>query len=209
VTPDEVRSLLLRQRSERSRQRAVGPSELGGCRRKVWERLQGTPVTNPDTLQMAANMGTAWHSWIEATLDGHPRYLLEQKRERDGIRGTVDCFDTERRMVVDWKTIKMSGVPYFPSKQQRWQVQVYGWLLSVEFEVESVCLVGFPRDGTELDIVTHVEPYREGLALEALEWLEDIKGREVAPKPEKKARKFCRFYCDFYDPSGVTGCPGL
>jgi hypothetical protein len=187
----------------------VGPSEIGGCRRKVWEKLQGTPVTNPDTLQMAANMGTAWHSWIESRLAGDPRFLLEVKRERDGIRGTADCFDLERRMVVDWKTIKLSGVPYFPSKQQRWQVQVYGWLLSGEFEVESVCLVGFPRDGTDLDVVTHVEPYEESVALEALGWLEEVRVRVDPPKPEKPAKKFCRYYCDFFDPSGVTGCPGL
>jgi hypothetical protein len=165
----------------------VGPSEIGGCRRKVWEKLQGTPVTNPDTLQMAANMGTAWHTWIESRLAGDPRFLLEVKRERDGIRGTADCFDLERRMVVDWKTIKLSGVPYFPSKQQRWQVQVYGWLLSLEFEVESVCLVGFPRDGTDLDVVTHVEPYEESVALEALGWLEEVRVRVDPPKPETRS----------------------
>lgn len=208
MTPDEVRGLLLEKRSERSKQRNIGPSEIGGCRRKVWHRIQGTTVTNPGTLTLAASLGTAIHSWIEATLDGDPRYLLETKVERDGIRGTVDCFDTERGEVVDWKTIKLSGIPYFPKRQQIWQVQIYGWLMSQHRRVESVCLVGIPRDGSERDIVTHSEPYDEAVAGEALAWLEDVRGRVDAPRPEMK-RGFCRDYCQFFDPSEVVGCPGL
>lgn len=207
MTPDEVRDLLFREVSERSRQKSVGPSEIGGCERKVWEKLHGTPVTNPDTLSLAANMGTAFHSWIEGRLAGNPRFMLEVKRERDGIRGTVDCFDRERNMVVDWKTIKLSGVPYFPRKQQRWQVQVYGWLLAEEQQVDSVCLIAFPRDGTERDILSHVEPYDPAVAAEALAWLGKVRGRVDPPKPGKP-KKFCRDYCGFWDPSGVVGCPG-
>jgi hypothetical protein len=208
MTPDEVRSLLFREVSQRSKQRAVGPSEIGGCRRRVWEKLHGTPVTNVNTLSMAASMGTAFHTWIEDRLRGNDRFLLEQKRERDGIRGTIDCFDLEQNMVIDWKTLKLSGVPYFPSKQQRWQVQIYGWLLSPDFPVESVCLVGFPKDGSDRDIVTHVESFDEDVAMEALAWLGDVRGRVEPPKPEKPARKFCQYYCGYWDPSGVVGCPG-
>lgn len=164
-------------------------------------------MTNPDTLSMAANMGTAFHTWIEERISSNPRFLLEQKRERDGIRGTVDCYDTDRNMVIDWKTIKMSGVPYFPSKHQRWQVQVYGWMLSLDYPVESVCLVGLPRDGTEQDIITHVEDYNEDTALEALDWLREVRESIEPPRPEKP-RKFCRNYCGYWDPSGVIGCKG-
>jgi hypothetical protein len=210
VTPEDVRGLLLSSRTERDRQRQVGPSEIGGCRRKVWHRVQGTPVTNPGTLRLASSLGTAIHSWIEETVDEKSagRYLLETRVERDGIRGHVDCFDTERSEVVDWKTIKLSGIPYFPSRQQVWQVQVYGWLMSSVRDVESVCLVGIPRDGTDRDIVTHVEPYRESVALEALAWLEDVRGRVEAPRPEKK-RSFCKDYCGYFDPTEIVGCPGL
>lgn len=209
MTPDEVRKLLFRREpSERSLSTTIGPSQLGGCRRSVWHKLNATPITNPGTLSMAANLGTAWHTWIETNLADDDRFLLEVKRERDGIRGTVDCFDLERGMVIDWKTIKMSGIPYFPDKQKRWQVQVYGWLLSTEYEVQSVCLVGFPRDGTERDIVTHVEPYDESLALEAIAWLSEIKAMEHEPKPERR-RKFCKDYCGYYDPTGVIGCTGI
>ena len=204
---DEVRSLLFTDRTERDRQVNVGPSEIGGCRRKVWHRLNRTPVTNPETLRQASSMGTAWHSWIEERLEGNPRFLLETSVERDGILGHVDCFDTERAEVIDWKTIRLSGVPYFPKRQQRMQVQIYGWLMSAEREVRSVCLVGFVKDATERELIVHEEPYDEALALEGLAWLEEVRGMTDPPAPEMPLN-LCRDYCGFYDRSGVVGCPG-
>jgi hypothetical protein len=59
---DFVLSLMSNKRSARSLQKAVGPSEIGGCRRQVWHRVNSTPVTNVDTLEMAAWMGTAIHT---------------------------------------------------------------------------------------------------------------------------------------------------
>lgn len=208
MTPDEVRSLLLRDRSERSKQKAIGPSEIGGCRRKVWHRIEGTPITNPDTFTLASSMGTWIHAGIESKLAGDERYLLETRLERDGIRGHIDCFDTQRNMVIDWKSIKLSGIPYFPKREQRWQVQIYGWLMSQERQVDAVCLVGLPRDGTDAEIVTHVEPYSEKVVEQALEWLRDVQQRTQAPRPEKP-KKLCRHYCGYYDPTGVVGCPSM
>lgn len=208
MTPDEVRDLLLGRRTKRDAQKSVGPSEIGGCRRKVWHRLEGTPVTNPGTLRLASSLGTAIHSWIESSLADNPRFLLETRVDRDGIAGHIDCFDLERNEVVDWKTTKISNIPYFPSKQQRWQVQIYGWLMSSLRPVDSVCLVALPRDGTDREILTHTEPYDERIAREALAWLDDLRGRLDPPKPEKK-RSFCRDYCSYFDPTEIIGCPGL
>lgn len=207
MTPDEVRDLLFRARTRRDRQREIGPSELGGCRRKVWHRIQGTPVTNPGTDRLAASIGTATHTWIENRLKSDKRFLLETAVTRDGMTGHVDCFDVERGMVIDWKTTKMSNLGYFPSEQYVNQVQVYGWLMSTKYEVRDVCIVAIPKDGTSRDIVTHVEPYSEAKALAALEWLEEIRRMTDAPRPEKD-KKFCRSYCQFYDPTNVIGCPG-
>lgn len=209
MTPDEVRSLLLpRRRSKRARQPNVGPSEVGGCRRKTWHKLARTPPTNLDTKILAASLGTAIHSWIEKSLAGNPRYLLETRVQRDGMVGHVDCYDLERHEVIDWKTVKLNGLPYFPDKQKRIQVQLYGWLLSEQYPVQSVCLVAIPRDGSDDQIVTHVEPYDESIAMEGLEWVQDVRMRGTPPKPEKK-RSFCKHYCGYFDPSGVVGCEGL
>ena len=77
--------------SERSLQRAVGPSEVGGCRRRVWHRLQGTPPIN-STLGAAAFMGTAIHEKIERRLSelSQDRYLIELEVEFAGLMGHVD-----------------------------------------------------------------------------------------------------------------------
>ena len=50
---------------DRSKQVAIGVSQLGGCRRQVWHKLNGDAETNP-TLRLASIMGTAIHATIEA-----------------------------------------------------------------------------------------------------------------------------------------------
>lgn len=180
----------------RSQQTAIGVSQLGGCRRQVWHKLQGDVGTN-ETSKLAAIMGTAIHSQIEKSLpiDGA---LVEHRVEVEGYPpATIDYFKDGE--VVDWKTIKKSGIPWFVSKQKRWQVQTYAYLLSLTgVEVHTVTLVGIPRDGTEKDIIIHSEPFDPAIALEALKWLEDVKGLTEAPAPERDAVSFCKEYCEFY-----------
>ena len=53
---------------DRSTQTEVGPSEIGGCRRKVWYRLNAQPHTNENQSKLAAIMGTAIHTAIEEAI---------------------------------------------------------------------------------------------------------------------------------------------
>lgn len=182
----------------RSQQKAIGVSQLGSCRRQVWHKLQGDTGNNP-TLRLAAIMGTAIHGAIEkVTLS--PTALVEHRVEIDGLPpATIDYFDPATGEVVDWKTITLKNVAWFVTKQKRWQVQTYGYLLTkAGYDVKTVTLVGIPRDGNESDIVTHSEPYDEAVALEALAWLEQVKAATVAPDPERDAATFCAKYCEFY-----------
>ena len=71
-----------------------------------------------------------------------------------------------------------------------------------------MCLVAIARDGDERDIKVHTEDYDETVALQALNWLEAIKGSAEAPDPERDA-SYCKFYCKFYDASGEMGCVGI
>jgi hypothetical protein len=198
--------------SARSQQKQVGPSEIGGCRKKTWLRLNGYESTNPNTLRLAAIMGTAIHTYIEQAFERQDpfqdKYQLEVEVEYEGLMGHVDMYDKENKEVVDWKTVKKSNLTYFPSKQQRMQVQLYGYLLNKNnVEVNTVTLVAIPRDGDERDIVFHSEPYDESVALDGLKWLEEVKAMKEAPAPEKDAF-FCQHYCGFYDKSGKAGCMG-
>ena len=180
----------------RTQQTAVGVSSLGGCRRQVWHQLQGDKQTN-SVLRLPAILGTAIHSHIEQVLpqDGA---LIEHRVEIDGYPpATIDYYRDGQ--VVDWKTITLKNVDYFVSKQKRWQVQSYAYLLSLTgVEVHTVTLVGIPRDGTENDIVVHSEPFDPNVALEAFEWLKQIETATTAPAPERDATTFCKKYCGFY-----------
>lgn len=199
----------------RGQQTDIGPSQIGGCARKLWSQLNGVEKTNHATLRFASMMGTAIHSYIQEAfhrLDPFgERYLLEPEiyDEATKLRGHVDMFDKDSGEVIDWKSTKIKNLGYFPSRQQRWQVQLYGYLIETVLghKVNTVTLVAIPRDGTEHDIVYHSEPYDVNVANEALAWLSEVKFAKHPPAPEKDA-VFCRNYCEFYDKTGAKGCAG-
>ena len=198
----------------RSVQTQVGPSEIGGCARKVWYRLNSQPVTNDNELKLAAIMGTAIHGAIEeAITELDPKgekYWVETEVEYGDMKAHIDLFIPETGAVVDWKTSKMKNLSYFPSTQQRWQVQLYGYLLekSGKAKVKTVNLVAIARDGDERDVKVHTEPYDEAIAIQALGWLALVKEAKEPPAPEKD-ENYCKFYCKYYDSSGEMGCVGL
>ena len=137
---------------DRSMQTEVGPSEIGGCKRKVWYRLNAQPHTNENQSKLAAIMGTAIHAAIEdaiGSLDPEAKeYLVETEVAYGDMKAHVDLFVPSTGAVIDWKTSKIKNLGYFPSKQQRWQVQLYGYLLSKNgYDVKTVNLVAIARDG--------------------------------------------------------------
>ena len=211
---DFILTLVDDSRSARSMQKQIGPSEIGGCKRRTWHRVQGHPVIN-ETLSMAAWMGTAIHSAIEKKIRRSDpfseKYLLEEPATVGDLTGHVDCYDIENREVIDWKTTTKRRLADFPSEQQRWQVQVYGYLMRGNgYPVDTVTLVGIPRDGNETHVKIHSEPYDESVAIEALEWLASVRSSVDPPEPTEHVR-FCRDYCSFYNPRADDdgdGCPG-
>lgn len=180
---------------DRSKQKAIGVSSLGDCRRKVWHMAQGHTGSNP-TLRLPAILGTAIHAQIEQVI-GSEGALIEHRLELEGYPpATIDYFKDGE--VVDWKTITLKNIPYFVSKQKIWQVQTYAYLMHLSgVEVHTVTLVGIPRDGTENDIVVHSEPFNPAIGQEALEWLGRVEKMTEAPEPEREG-KFCESYCPFY-----------
>jgi hypothetical protein len=215
--PKELLLQVLRDKDAgraRSKQTQVGPSELGGCRRKVWYRLNDQPETNDNELKLAAIMGTAIHASIEDAIRAvdpkGEKYWVETAVEYSGMKAHIDLFIPESGDVVDWKTVKKQNLSYFPSTQQRWQVQVYGYLLdkSGKGKPRTVNLVAIARDGDERDIRVHSEPYDPKMAEEAMNWLSAIKESAEVPEPEKD-ENYCKFYCKYYDATGEMGCVGL
>jgi hypothetical protein len=215
--PKELLIEILRNKDaarSRSTQKQVGPSELGGCRRKVWYRLNDQPETNENELKLAAIMGTAIHAEIEKALaiadPTGEKYVVETEVEYNGMKAHIDLWIPETGDVVDWKTVKVKNLSYFPSQQQRWQVQVYGYLLekSGKGKPRNVNLVAIARDGDERDVKVHTEIYDPKIAEEAMNWLSAIKESAEVPEPEKD-ENYCKFYCKYYDATGEMGCVGL
>ena len=215
--PKELLLQVLRDKDAgraRSKQTQVGPSELGGCRRKVWYRLNDQPETNDNELKLSAIMGTAIHAEIEKAISiADPKgekYWVETSVEYNGMKAHIDLYIPETGDVIDWKTVKVKNLSYFPSLQQRWQVQVYGYLLdkSGKGSPRTVNLVAIARDGDERDVRVHSDPYDPKLAEDALNWLSAIKESADAPGPERD-QNYCKFYCKYFDESGEMGCTGL
>jgi 3D (Asp-Asp-Asp) domain-containing protein len=175
--------------------------------------LNAQPETNENQSKLAAIMGTAIHAAIEDAI-GHidpegKEYLVETEVAYGDMKAHVDLFVPSTGAVIDWKTSKVKNLSYFPSTQQRWQVQVYGYLLSKNgHEVKTVNLVAIARDGAEKDVKVHTEPYDEAIALQAFEWLNQVKASTVLPEPEKD-QSFCKDYCQYYDATEQMGCGGL
>jgi len=194
----------------RSTQVQIGPSELGGCRRKVWYRLNNQPETNTSELKLAAIMGTAIHTEIEKALSDNKDVVLESEVEHNGMKAHIDCWIPSTGDVIDWKTVKKQNLSYFPTQQQRWQVQVYGYLIdkSGTGKPRNVSLVAIARDGDERDVKVHTEPYNESMAVDALNWLEGVKASATIPEPERD-ESFCKHYCKYYDATDDIGCVGL
>jgi hypothetical protein len=198
---------------DRSLQKDIGPSAVGDCKRRVFLNITNAPKVN-QTDKLAAIMGTFIHAGIaEAIKREDPfndNFLIEQEFAVDGLRGHVDLYIKDRKQVVDWKTTKVKSLRYFPSLQQRLQVQLYGYLLTANgYEVETVSLVAIARDGQSEDIHEHSEPYDPKMAEEGLEWIRNLQKMAESgevPEPEKDVY-FCRSYCDYYDATGVNGCP--
>jgi len=201
---------------DRSKQVKIGPSAIGGCRRRVYHNIMRTPTTNDTTMNsLPAIMGTYIHAGIaEAITREDPfgdNFLIEQQFETEKITGNIDLFIKDIGLVIDWKTTKVKSMRYSPSKSNIYQVQVYGWILEQNgHKVNEVALVYIPRDGDIADIRVHREAYSEEIALEGLKWLDEIynivDAKAQPPAPEEKVF-FCSRYCSYYDPTGEIGCP--
>lgn len=198
---------------DRSTQKEVGPSSIGDCKRRVWSFLTDQPKVN-ETDSLAAIMGTFIHAGIaEAIKREDPfgdNFMIEQEFSVEGLKGHVDLYIKDRAQVVDWKTTKVKSLRYFPSKQQRMQVQVYGYLIEENgLPVENVTLVALARDGSSQDVREHTEPYNREMALEGLAWLKDVQemARDGVIPDGEKDLFFCQSFCQYYDATGVNGCP--
>lgn len=219
------------QNSPRTRQREIGPSELGlACSRQIAYRIAGTVPTNVDVDPLAAIAGTAMHAWMAATftrLNLPGRYLVEHPVQFRNIKGTLDLYDRRTRTVIDWKFPRKAKANRMraegPPRHYLWQGQTYAQGLIAEGETpEQVAVAYIPIDGKLADIYAFAYPVDEVIALQAVERLNAVAqqttpmehGILLDPRPgdvQAQPSRLCP-WCPFHRPqwSGDLNlaCPG-
>lgn len=224
--------------SPRSRQRAIGPSEVGDpCDRRIAYRIGGTTPVNTFADPWPAIVGTAIHNWLESAViryqnhTGDRSWLTEQRVSPDPlVSGRSDNFHIPTGTVVDYKTTNTDtmrklrkGDP--PSPGYVTQINLYG--LGHERagrEVRNVALVYYPRSGWLDDAFVWYAPYDRSIAHRALDRLYRIgfqlldldidhfpaRYAEIPAAPGDNC-VWCPMFCREMDPgiqASNQGCPG-
>lgn len=173
--------------SARSRQKSIGPSEMGDpCDRRIGYRLAEIPEVNDRFDPWAAVVGTSIHSWLDAAISayvvefGSNSWLTETPIQITPlIRGTSDLFNVDESCVIDHKgagpSIMKKVVKDGPPPGYVVQVQLYG--LGYEqlgYPVKKVALAFYPRAGWLRDMYVWTADYDREVALAALDRVSGI-----------------------------------
>ena len=200
----------------RSLQRAVGWSEVGGCRAAIGFRLDGA-FTTDDTDSWAAQRGTALHEYLGPVLDG-PGVRIEVETTYRGIPGHADIVEPDA--VIDIKTTSLANSKLWAGDRSLLypkRVQAHGYAAGLvdAGELPEACTVRLlvvPVDGTFADWWAYEEPFNRSLADEGADRLEDVRARMAAGEalPKDKPYAWCQGYCEFFslcrdteDPKGL------
>lgn len=181
ITADTIRELIVAHDASRprSRQRAVGPSDLSqGCPRRLGYQLLDVEPVKPRTVNLAAWVGTAIHAQMEqatASLDDWATEIRLSADLGDGLRlsGSADAYHVPTATIIDYKTVGPSALAKYrlaTPDNYRAQVAIYGLLAVLSgVQVRHTGIAYLPRNGTLADI--HVDVW---------EWDQDLADRIVA-----------------------------
>jgi len=179
----------------RARQKSLGMSDIGGCRRRARYKLDGYEPVN-EMSSVVAVIGTAIHEQLKKVLDelGLP---AEWEVEYAGLTGHFDRFEAEFMRVVDTKTvtsrwmesIKLHGIPI----QMKWQLSLYAaGLITKGYSVKTCRVDLLTRDtGEEYQHEWHFDSQD---VKDALEWLQDVRDApfDLVPRDYEPESSWCR-----------------
>jgi hypothetical protein len=199
--------------SERSLQKAIGPSEIGHpCPRNVAFKLAGV-TKQPNRIDpLPSILGTAFHSWMETHLPAG-EWLPERKVAVTAtLSGHSDAYHAPSRTVVDWKMLGRTAHQKWLAGEvktvYRVQAHAYGLgFVNAGLPVDRVAVAVFCRAKPLTDLYVWSEPWNPELARRALERLEILKtyvtasgandaNRQPLLRVEPYACDDC-FFCDF------------
>ncbi|MFJ2029449.1 hypothetical protein [Streptosporangium sp. NPDC087985] len=156
---------------------------------------------------------------------GRKRYLIEKRLHiRGNIYGSADLYDRDLRTNLDWKIVGPDQLKKYakngPGPQYEVQAHLYG--LGQENageQPEHVAVVFLPRGGRISDLHVWTAPYDRGMALAALERMDNVLAALDALDPPNNPQNWAMFpatssyctFCPFFLPGSTDpskGCPG-
>lgn len=196
----------------RSKQRQIGWSEIGGCRRRAGYRLAGTEPTNSGS-SLQAVMGTVIHEAAQEALRdlAQPGDLVEQEVTFAGVLGHFDRYEAATGSLVDIKTTSSRNLERIqrdgPPERTLWQVNGYAAaLVSTGRPVHRLVLDYIARDtGDEHRWIGRPDPTH---VRDALAWLKEVRDTVVEwlPRDFEPDSAWCR-NCPFRDACWPEGEP--
>lgn len=144
-------------RARQSRQRIVGVSELGGCRRRFQYNLLDTEPSDPKPSLNAAWIGTVLGESLEAQIkDDHPDWLIQETLEfpipsggtvlghSDVIipasaAGTLEEWEASQQEDYEGPVVWLQGVLDLKSKAELDTIRKYGQSLQQKFQLHAYC----------------------------------------------------------------------
>lgn len=232
----ELEGILARFEADkpRSRQTALGPSEVGvECQRALAYRLLNTPTKPDPRLPWAPMIGTAVHATIAEALEadnarlGRQRWIVEQRvHPAEDLAGSCDAYDTDHALVCDWKLLgdkNLARLPVDMSPEYEVQAHIYG--LGYENagrEVKWVRICLLTRASHDFRQSREwTRPYDRGLAERALQRVADTRklitglrlaqgdaGWSQVPAQSSKPCAWCKYHLPGPAPT-AAGCPGI
>jgi hypothetical protein len=192
-------------RRARSKQKKLGPSAVGGCRRKAAYSISDIAPTDDGGSKMKAILGTWIHKGALDALKREYGALIEVQLQSDMLKGSADAVYLESLTVEDVKT---TGLFAYEWRLQvgvelahLWQVHLYAWLLREGYipaktrrrlarggyindrvPIEQVVVRYLCRDNGEE--WAHVQDYDPKITAQALEWLANVYADTAELGPE-------------------------
>lgn len=210
--------LLFDQQRARSKQRELGWSEVGGCRKRAGYRMGGYEPTNP-SASMQAILGSAIHDAVAKAVEtvANGSYLTELEVDYAGVVGHLDRFHKPTGTLIDVKSTSSRWLEHIllhgPDDQHKMQLAGYAAaLVKAGHEVKRVRIDYIARDtGKE-----HAWPSPEGMPFsttwvrEAVAWLKQVKEADLSmlPRDYLPDSAFCGT-CPFRDPCWDGHTPDL
>lgn len=232
----ELEGILRRYEDDRprSKQKALGPSEVGmECQRALAYRLLNTPEKPDDRLPWAPLVGTAVHATIAEALEaenkrlGRERWIVENRvAAADDLAGSCDAYDVDNKIIVDWKAVgekSLRELPVHMKAEYETQAHIYGLgyeNAGREVRWVRICLLARAshdfrqsREWTRPYDREHAQKTLARLAdtrklITGLRLAQGDRGWPEVPATSSKPCSWCRYFKKGPAPTRL-GCPGI